>query len=167
MSRRAFTVGIHGGHSRGDEMTEVDYTGLRFNQFSIILLITLGWLLDIAVLPIFVGLVMLVGTIRPRWSLFKSIYRDLLRPLGLLKPDLVNDQIQPHLFSQGLGAIVLLVATAAFLSGMPMLGWGLGGIVIFLASINLIFRFCVGCFLYYQLTRRGIGLDLPLWRPTK
>ena len=45
-------------------------------------------------------------------------------------------------------------------------GTGAGniGIVIALAAVNLFLGFCLGCFMYYQLARRGIQADLPWWR---
>ena len=45
-----------------------------------------------------------------------------------------------------------------------VLGWLLVGVVIALAAVNLFLGFCLGCFMYYQLARRGIQADLPWWR---
>jgi hypothetical protein len=36
--------------------------------------------------------------------------------------------------------------------------------VVVLAAINLVAGFCLGCFFYYQLARRGVNLNLPMWR---
>ena len=88
----------------------------------------------------------------------------MLKPAGLLRPDLVADEAQPHLFAQGVGAIFLLLATLAFLSGNALIGWSLTGIVIVLAAVNLFLGFCLGCFIYYQLARRGIRVSLPSWQ---
>jgi hypothetical protein len=59
----------------------------------------------------------------------------------------------PHRFAQGLGAAVLLAATLALFAGAAALGWGLAFVVIGLAAINLLFGFCAGCFVYFQLAR--------------
>lgn len=147
--------------------SRVDYTALKVNQSFIIGLLLLAFLLDAVWLVAFVGLVMLVGTIWPQAGLFKRIYSDLLKPAGLLKPDPRPDIPAPHLFAQGVGAIVLGLAVLAFATGGVVLGWLLTALVIVLAAINLFAGFCAGCFIYYQLARRGIELNLPLWRVAK
>jgi len=144
--------------------SRVDYTALKVNQSFIIGLLILAFLLDAVWLVAFVGLVMLVGTVWPQAGLFKRIYRDLLKPAGLLKADPRPDTPAPHLFAQGVGALVLGVAVLAFFTGGVVAGWLLTALVIVLAAINLFVGFCAGCFIYFQLARRGIQLDLPLWR---
>jgi len=144
--------------------SRVDYTALKVNQSFIIGLLILAFLLDAVWLVAFVGLVMLVGTVWPQAGLFKRIYRDLLKPAGLLKADPRPDTPAPHLFAQGVGALVLSVAVLAFVTGGVVAGWLLTALVIVLAAINLFVGFCAGCFIYFQLARRGIQLDLPLWR---
>src|SRR5262245_54272770 len=130
-----------------------DRTALRVNQALIITLLALGFVADQPWLVVFVFLVMAVGTVFPKAALFQRLYRDVLRPAGLLKPDLHAEDAAPHRFAQGLGAAVLLVASVALFAGAAPLGWGLAFVVIALAAINLIFGFCAGCFVYFQLQR--------------
>jgi len=144
--------------------TQVDHTALRFNQAVIIALLLAAFLLDWTWLVALTAAVMLIGTIWPAASLFKLIYARLLKPSGLLRPDVIQDDPAPHLFAQGLGGLVLLAATAALIAGASLAGWTLAGVVVVLAAVNLFLRFCLGCFIYYQLARRGIRLDLPAWR---
>jgi len=144
--------------------TQVDHTALRFNQAMIIALLLAAFLLNWTWLVALTAAVMLIGTIWPAASLFKLIYARLLRPAGLLRPDVIQDDPAPHLFAQGLGGLVLLAATVALIAGAPLAGWTLAGVVVVLAAVNLFLRFCLGCFIYYQLARRGIRLDLPAWR---
>jgi hypothetical protein len=132
----------------------VDHAALRVNQSFIIGLLALAFVLDWLWLVGFVALVMLVGTAVPSASLFQRIYRHVLRPAGLVKPDPVQDDPAPHRFAQGMGAVVVLLATLALWLGPPLVGWILAGIVIFLAALNLFAGFCAGCFIYYQL---GLG----------
>ncbi|MEZ4639453.1 MAG: DUF4395 domain-containing protein [Caldilineaceae bacterium] len=141
----------------------VDHAGLRFNQGSIVVLLLVAFFAGATWLVAFVGAVMLVGTIMPKAALFKWIYLEFVRPLGLLKPDQRKDEPQPHLFAQGLGALVLVGAVWAFAAGSALTGWLLTAVVIVLAAINLLAGFCLGCFVYYQLARRGIKLNLPMW----
>lgn len=146
------------------EPSRVDQTALRFNQACIITLLVVAFLLNAWVLVAFVGLVMLVGTLAPTAGLFKQIYTRVLRPAGLLKPKVVPDDARPHLFAQGVGALFLLASTLALLAGAAGWGWLLAGIVVVLAGVNLFLGFCVGCFMYYQLARRGIHANLPWWQ---
>jgi len=131
----------------------LDRTALRVNQASIIVLLAAGFVLDQPWLVAFVCAVMAVGTAFPRAALFQRLYRDVLRPAGLLRPDVHIENAAPHRFAQGLGALVLLAASIALFAGAAALGWGLAFVVIALAAINLIFGFCAGCFIYFQLHR--------------
>lgn len=142
---------------------QVDQTALKVNQAGIILVNLLAFVLAQPWLVAFVAAVMLIGTLIPRAGLFKLVYSHLLKPAGLLKPQLVSDELPPHLFAQGLGGIFLLLATVAFFLQAPLMGWVLTGLVVALAGINLAFGFCLGCFIFYQLARRGIRLQLSWW----
>jgi hypothetical protein len=136
---------------------KVDATTIKFNQASIIVLTLLGFLLDQPYLVLFVGLVLAVGTVFPQAALFKQIYLKLLKPNGLLKPNVIDDDPAPHQFAQGVGALFLLASSFLLLIlNAVVLGWVLAWIVIVLAAINLIFGFCAGCFVYYQLDRFGL-----------
>lgn len=142
----------------------VDQTALRFNQASIIALLSLGFVLNAWVLVAFVALVMAVGTLAPGAGLFKRFYQHVLKPAGLLRAQVIADDPRPHLFAQGVGALFLIASTLAFLSGAALAGWILAGIVVVLAAVNLFAGFCLGCFVYYQLARRGVQANLPWWQ---
>ena len=133
-----------------------DRMALRVNQALIILFIVAAYILNLPLLVAFVALVMLAGTIVPAAALFQQFYRQVLRPAGLLKPDVHQEDPAPHRFAQGVGAVFLLAATGAFLLGAPGLGWVLAAIVAILAAVNLFFGFCAGCFVYFQLARAGL-----------
>ena len=132
---------------------QVDRTALRVNQAFIIGFLALAFLLYQPWLVAFVCAVMAIGTVFPHVALFQRIYRDVLRPAGLLKPDLHQEDAAPHRFAQGMGAAVLLLAMIALFAGASALGWGLTFVVIALAAVNLFFGFCAGCFVYFQLQR--------------
>lgn len=145
----------------------VDHSALRFNQGSIITLLALGFVFDQAWLVAFVAAVMWIGTLVPGAGLFKRIYRHVLKPLGIIRPALKPDDPRPHLFAQGVGALFLTSASVALWAGVPILGWLLVAAVVFLAAVNLFLGFCLGCFFYYQLARRGIWANLPWWRAAR
>lgn len=135
---------------------KVDHSALRTNQGFIISLLILAFILELTPLVAFVSAVMIIGTIVPQASLFKRVYRHILRPAGLVKPDIQADNPEPHLFSQALGGGVTLVATIALFADVAALGWALSWLVVALAALNLFGGFCVGCFLYYQLSKRDV-----------
>lgn len=144
--------------------SRVDQTALKFNQASIISLLLVAFIIDQSWLVAFVGLVMLVGTVWPAVSLFQQTYRRALQPTGLLRANIIPDNLNAHLFAQGIGALFLAASFIALLSGSALFGWALAWIVIVLAAINLFAGFCLGCFIYYQLGRAGLTVSLPTWR---
>lgn len=139
----------------------VDRSALKFNQIGIIGLALPGFIFNQPILPAFVAAVMLVGTFRPSLALFKQTYAHILEPLGVMKPEPVEDVRASHEFAQFLGGVFLLAGTIFLLSGWVRTGWALTWVVILLASANLFFGFCAGCFVYYQLGRLGV----PGFRP--
>lgn len=144
--------------------TVVDRSALRFNQAAIIALLALAFVLDQPWLVAFVAAVMWIGTLVPKAGLFKLVYQHVLKPLRVVRPAPKADDLRPHLFAQGVGALMLTFSSIALLAGLPLLGWALAGVVVALAAINLFLGFCMGCFMYYQLARRGVQANLPWWQ---
>ncbi len=142
-----------GSQEAGETVRRVDHSALRANQAFIIGLLLAAFIGQWWTLVAFVGLVMLVGTVFPQAGLFKLIYARVLKPLGLIKPDVIPDNPEPHLFAQGLGGAFLAVSTVSLLAGVALVGWVLAWVVIILAALNLFVGFCAGCFVYYQLNR--------------
>jgi hypothetical protein len=135
---------------------KVDHSAIRTNQVFIIGLLVIAFVLDAAWLVAFVSAVMLLGTFFPNIALFKAVYWFILKPLKVARPDVRRDNPEPHLFAQGVGGIVLLAATLAFLAGAPVAGWALAWVVVALAALNLLAGICVGCLMYYWLNRLGV-----------
>ncbi len=134
----------------------VDRSAIRFNQIGIIVLSLIGYLFNQPIFPAFVAVVMLVGTAKPDFALFKKTYAHVIKPLELMRPDPVEDIRASHEFAQLLGGLVLLAGTILLFSGASHAGWTLTWVVILLAAANLFFGFCAGCFVYYQLGRLGV-----------
>lgn len=135
---------------------KVDQSALKVNQAFIIGLLVLAFVLNAVWLVAFVAGVMLLGTIVPSLSLFKGIYSRVLRPAGIVKPQVIVDNPEPHRFAQGFGGVVLLAALLLLLLGATTAGWALVGLVVVLAALNLFLGFCAGCFVYYQLNKLGL-----------
>jgi hypothetical protein len=132
----------------------VDHAALRTNQALIISMLLASFILDAQGLVPLVAIIMGVGTLVGKPG-FVFVYR-LLRRVSLIQPDRIRDNIEPHRFAQGFGAVVLLAATGAHLLQLSFLGWILTWVVIALAALNLFGGFCVGCALYYWLNRAGL-----------
>jgi hypothetical protein len=125
--------------------TRFDRTALKVNQAAIIVLLVVAFVASVPWLVALVAAVMALGTLSPRLALFQRLYRDLLRPAGLLRPDLHAEDAAPHRFAQGMGAAVLVAASLALFAGLSALGWALVLLVVLLAAINLVFGFCASC----------------------
>jgi hypothetical protein len=135
-----------------EKLTRVDHSAIRTNQSFIIGLLLLAFILDFPWLVGGVAAVMLAGSLLHRPG-FGWIYARLFKPMGWIKPDVLMDNPEPHLFAQGFGGIVLAAAGVIFILGAPVVGWVLAWLVVALAALNLFAWFCVGCAIYYWLNR--------------
>ena len=131
---------------------KVDHSSLRVNQALIILGLLAAFVLNLPWLTAAVALVMLIGTGIRRPGFF-FVYLGLLRPTGVVRPDLPTDNPEPHRFAQGFGGVVAAVSAALLFLGAPLAGWVLSWLVIVLAALNLFAGFCAGCAVYYWLNR--------------
>lgn len=137
------------------ELHKVDHAALKVNQASIITLLILGFVLNQPWLVAGVAAVMTYGALT-RTPGFKVIYTGLLRPRGWVKPEVLADNPEPHVFAQGLGAAFLWAGALSLFLGAGALGWGLAWLVVTLAALNLFAGFCAGCAMYYWLNRLNV-----------
>ena len=145
---------IAGGMDRPSPVRQVDHTALRVNQAVIIALLGAAYIANAPIAVAFVAAVMLLGSAVGRPG-FLPVYA-LLRSTRRFRPDVIEDNPEPHRFAQLLGGLVLAGSTAAFLGAATSLGWILSWIVIALAGLNLFGGYCLGCALYYWLARLGV-----------
>ncbi|MGB7096364.1 MAG: ubiquitin-like small modifier protein 1 [Anaerolineales bacterium] len=136
-------------------LEQVDHSALRTNQALIISLSLMAFVLDLPWLVAIIAITMTVGTAL-RIPGFGFVYRRLLRPLKMVKPDILADNPEPHRFAQGIGALVLGLGTLALIFGSSSVGWAMVWLVIILAGLNLFAGICVGCALYYWLGRLAV-----------
>jgi hypothetical protein len=137
----------------------VDRNTLRTNQGGIVLFCVLGFILGDEVGRWFVfgtGLVLTAGTFSASLALFMQFHRRVLLPTGILGADVHVEDPMPHQFAQAMGAVMLLLATAAFFAGAITAAWVLTWLVATFAFINVALSFCAGCFIYYQLDKIGL-----------
>jgi hypothetical protein len=133
-------------------LQKVDHSALKVNQITIILLNTLGFVLNLPLLAVLVTVVMGLGT----WFRvpgFGFLYKLAFKPWGWIKPDVLDDNPEPHRFAQFLGVIFMAGGSLALYLGSTGLGWGLVWLVSALAAVNAFGGFCVGCAVYYWLSQ--------------
>ncbi len=73
-----------------------------------------------------------------------------------MRSDYRLDNIQPHKFGQLVGVLTVVMALGLIETGYPIAGWVVVGILIALTAVSYA-GWCIGCFLYYQLNRLGLG----------
>ncbi|HEY6103742.1 MAG TPA: DUF4395 domain-containing protein [bacterium] len=137
-------------------ISKVDHNAIKFNQVSIALVSLAAFVGDWPALAAVLALIMAVGTAWPRLALFRLVYRFGVLPSGMVRQHVLDDDPAPHRFAQGLGAVVLLLGYGSLLTGAAAAGWALVLLVTVLALVNVVFDFCAGCFVYYQLRRAGL-----------
>jgi MFS family permease len=116
------------------------------------MLLLVAFVVNVPWLVAVVALVMLAGAALGQPG-FKAVYAGILKPRGNVKPDVIADNPEPHIFAQGMGGTVLVLSVVGFLAGSAAIGWALTWLVVALAALNLFVGFCAGCFVYYWLSR--------------
>jgi Domain of unknown function (DUF4395) len=135
-------------------MEKVDKTALKFNQSSIVVFTGLAFLIDNYWLVLIVGIILLLDTIIPVTGLFKLIYKNIVKPLKLLKSNISVESKNPHQFAQGMGGILLIISFILLnFFNLLIIGWTISLIVIAFAFINVTLNFCAGCFIYFQIQK--------------
>lgn len=138
--------------TQSQTLQKVDHAALKANQLTIIVLNILAFIFNLPILAAIVAVVMGLGTLL-KVPGFLPLYRYLYKPLGLLKPDVLNDNPEPHRFAQFLGFVFMIAGAVSIYLGASILGWSLVWLVIILAALNAFGGFCVGCAVYYWLAR--------------
>ncbi|HET6312005.1 MAG TPA: DUF4395 domain-containing protein [Candidatus Nitrosotalea sp.] len=138
----------------------VDHSALKVNQAGIIVTVLVAFVGSAFYRPLLVlipllAVVLLLGTFAPQLALFKQLYFKILKPRGIVKPRPVQDRPEPHNFAQGMGGVVLAIASI-FLLPLPVVGLALSLLVAVLAFVNFAFGYCLGCQIYFQLGKFGL-----------
>jgi len=133
-------------------LQKVDHSALKTNQLIIISLNILAFILNLPLLAAFVALVMGVGS-AVKAPGFGFVYKSFLKPRGWMKPDVLDDNPEPHRFAQFLGFLFMAGGSGALFLGSAIPGWTLVWIVVALAALNAFGGFCVGCAVYYWLSK--------------
>lgn len=144
-------------------LQKVDHSALKTNQLIIISLNILAFVLNLPLLAVAVAAIMGIGSALKTPG-FGFVYQSLLKPRGWMKPDVLDDNPEPHLFAQFVGFLFMTAGSLSLFLGLNLLGWSLVWIVVALAALNVFGGFCVGCAMYYWLARirvPGFGKQPP------
>lgn len=136
-------------------LQKVDHAALKANQLAIITLNIVAFIFNLPIFAAIVAVVMGIGSLL-KVPGFLPLYRYFFKPFNILKPDVLDDNPEPHRFSQILGFIFMTAGSVALYLGSTALGWGLVWLVVALASLNAFGGFCVGCAFYYWLARLNV-----------
>ncbi len=137
-------------------LRKVDHSGLKTGQALTILLLLAGFVLNSPLLVGIVALAQFLGAVDSPYAPYRLFYQRVVKPSGLVKPHVINDNPEPHRFAMLIGAAFNAVAVVLLIAGVPLVAWALVWIVIALANLNFWINFCAGCWMYYQLNRLGV-----------
>jgi len=138
------------------QLRQVDQSGIKTGMATTIVLLVLGFIFDFWPLVALVAAAQLLGALALPFAPYRLFYRTVIKPSGLIQPNVIQDNPEPHRFAMLVGGLFDVVALLALLAGGPLLAWILVGIVVVLANLNLWLGFCMGCWMYYQLNRLGL-----------
>ena len=135
---------------------QVDQNEIRTHQILILFGLSVAFIADRWEWVAIQSAVFLITVFLPSFGPYVLVYKKILKPLGLIKPDIRIDVPQAHRFAMSIGLLVTGGASYLIYSGNAILGWSLVWLVIVLGVIALA-GWCAGCFTYYMLNRLGLG----------
>lgn len=135
-------------------MRRVDQTGLKTGQALTILLLLLAFVLNNLALVALVSIAQLLGALNVPFAPYRLFYVYVAR--RFVKPNVIEDNPEPHRFAMLVGAVVNALAVGALALDAQTVGWALVWVVIVLANLNFWLNFCAGCWMYYQFHRLGL-----------
>ena len=143
-----------------------DRSVLKVNQAILMSVIVVGYVVGLVYQPVawalpVLAVMMLAAVASPSFNVPRLLYLNWLKPSGIVKPRVVQEDPAPHRFAQLLGGVFLAAATVFVITNILLVAWVLAWIVAALAFLNFAFNICVGCIMYAQLVRVGL---LPLSR---
>lgn len=133
-----------------DGLTLVDPRAPRFGQT----LTTLGLggaiVLDVPLL-LYATATVLITAVASGWriDLYAALWRRLALPI--FGRPATREPAAPHRFARVLGAVGAGVASLLVLTGVPIVGYAVAGVVALLAGLAAVSGLCLGCRLYRQV----------------
>ncbi len=137
------------------QLQKVDHSLLKVHQTAIIGLNILAFVFNLPILTVIVAAFMGIGSLL-KLPGFGFIYKNGLKPWGWVKPDILDDNPEPHRFAQIIGFVFETAASLALYLGAPVLGWVLVWIMVALPALSAYGGFCVACAIYYWLGKVNV-----------
>lgn len=129
----------------------VDPRAPRFGQTLTTVFLLAGIVLAEPLLIGFVAVVLATAVVsRWRVDLWAFLWRRAMIPL-VGKPA-EREPAAPHRFAKLLGATGTTLAVGAFVVGVPLVGYGIAGLVAVAAGLAAVTNICLGCRLYRQVS---------------
>jgi len=129
-----------------------DRNALRFGQISLIVVLVIGFVLNIPY-AIYGGALMLLSALFvPSWAPQLMIYRWFVHN-NWANTAIYDEDPAPHRFAQQMVFGVLVIGTVAAILGSLVIAWAATLVVIALALLNVTTGFCAGCFVYAQIAK--------------
>ena len=127
----------------------IDPRGHRFGAALSVVILSLAFLLDAPILVAGIFLALAVSAwYGTRYSILGRPWPIVRKVLRIGPPHELESEFPPR-FAQALGALALIVATIAFIVGLPTVGWiltaGVAALQLTLAATG----YCLGCRLYF------------------
>lgn len=129
-----------------------DRSALRFGQISLIMILAVGFLLNLEAVIVLGAYMLGAALVAPRYAPQLLLYRALVRR-GVVRTEIHDEDPTPHRFAQKMGFGVLVIGVISSAIGLSAIAWGAAIMVITLALINVTTGFCAGCFVHAQLAR--------------
>lgn len=102
--------------------------------------------------PVFLSIVVIDYLIRASFNVKLSPMRFLARFIrGLIKLEPKYIDLAPKVFAARLGFVFALSALIAFVAGFNLLSIGIAIFLMTLSTLDSVFDFCLGCFVYHYL----------------
>ncbi len=133
----------------------VDQNDLRVNATLVVMVLVTAFIINRWEIVAFQAVALFLTALHPSAGPYIAFYRHILRPAGLVKPDLRVDNLAPHRFAALFGALVASAGAYLVLTDRTAAGWGMVWLLIILASVGLA-GWCAGCFTYYMMNRLGL-----------
>ncbi len=133
----------------------VDQSDLRVNATLSVTVLVTAFIVDRWELVAFQACVLFLTAINPNLAPYIALYRHILRPAGIVKPDSRVDNLAPHRFAALFGTVVASTAAYLLATGRSNVGWGMVWLLISLAGAGFA-GWCAGCFTYYMMNRLGL-----------
>lgn len=134
----------------------VDFSDIMTGQFFTVTMATTAYVLDRWEFLAFQCVVFVLSVVSfDRLDIYSWIYKGLLKPLSILRPDMRIDNIEAYRFADMIGVVVSGSAAYLIYSGNTTIGWGLTWAMMILGSLAF-FGWCAACWMYYMFQKMGI-----------